>query len=217
MEELNKYLSQTEFIPDLKVDVGFIISDDFYYGDENEWTDEEWKTQRQLLDKPSQELLYGRYALSESIEGNEGQLIRYYASVLKAIKDHNKSRKTGDSCFWLRPLVFKKDANDISFPWYDTFVESLSFLEVLVKNEDGWIFDDLDQGWQVAVYAEGDKFHFIQRVWESDEPVWLASGNRVALAAMAKDCMLRVKKQIEILTAQLGADYWTKREKLNYE
>lgn len=56
MGELNKYLSQTEFIPDLKVDVAFIISDDFYYGDENEWTDEEWKTQRQLLEKPDQEL-----------------------------------------------------------------------------------------------------------------------------------------------------------------
>lgn len=216
MEELNKYLSQTEFIAHLKVDVGFLISDDFYYGDENEWTDEEWKTQRQLLEKPTQEL-YGRYALSEAFEGKEEQLISYYASVLQAIKDHNKSRKAGDSCFWLRPIVYQQEVNEISFPWYDTFVEALSFLEALTKNEDGWIFDDMDQGWQVAVYAEGDKFHFIQRNWEVDEPVWLASGNRAALSSMAKQCIVRVKKQIELLTAALGADYWTKREKLNDE
>ena len=216
MDELNKYLSQTEFIPDLKVDVGFIISNDFYYGDENEWTAEEWKTQRQLLEKPSQEL-YGYHALSEAFEGNEVQLIRYYASVVQVIKDHNKIRKAGDSCFWLRPVVFHKEVNNISFPWYDTFVEALSFLDVLAKNEDGWIFDDMEQGWQVAVYAEGDKFHFIQRVWESDEPVWLASGDRAALSAMAKQCIQRVKKQIDLLTAEVGTDFWTKREKINYE
>lgn len=215
MDELKKYISQTEFIPDLKVDVGFIIFNDFYYGDENEWTEEEWKTQRQWLEKPSP--LYGHYALSEAFEGNEIQLIRYYASVIKAIKDHNKIRKAGDSCFWLRPLVFQPEVHDISFPWYDTLVEAFSFLDALAKNEEGWIFDDMDQGWQVAVYAEGDKFHFIQRVWESDEPVWLASGDRAALSAMAKQCIIRIKKQIALLTAEMGTDYWTKREKINYE
>jgi len=215
MEELNKYLSQTTFIPGLTVDVGFIISNDFYYGDENEWTEEEWKTQRQLLDKPALPL-YGNYALSEAFEENETQLVQYYASVLKAIKEHDKIRKAGDSCFWLRPVVYQKEVDAISFPWYDTFVEALSFLKALESNEEGWIFDDLDQGWQVAVYAEGDKFHFIQRNWEVDEPVWLASGNRTELAAMAKKCIIRVKKQIELLTAQLGADFWTQREKANY-
>ena len=214
MDELNKYLSQTVFIPDLKVDVAFIISDDFYYGDENDWTEEEWTTQRQLLEKPAVEL-YGRYALSKDFEGNEVQLVNYYTSVLKAIKDHNKSRKAGDSCFWLRPVVFDKAINAISFPWYDTFVEALSFLEALAKNEEGWIFDDMEQGWQVAVYAEGDKFQFIQRVWESDEPVWLASGNRAALSTMAKECIQRVRKQLALLTAQLGHDFWTQREKMN--
>ncbi|MBC7485946.1 MAG: hypothetical protein H7282_04270 [Cytophagaceae bacterium] len=107
--------------------------------------------------------------------------------------------------------MFHKDVNDISFHWYDTFVEALSLLEALAKNEEGWIFDDMEQGWQVAVYTEGDKFHFIQRVWESDEPVWLASGDRAALSAMAKQCILRVTKQIELLTAEIGTDFWTKR------
>ncbi len=216
MEELEKYLSQTEFIPDLKVDVGFIISDDFYYGPENDFTEEEWKTQRQLLEKPSLEL-YSKYALSEELEGNEIQLIKYYASILQATRDYNKPRKAGDSCFWLRPVVFQRTGKAITFSWYDTFVEALSLLEALAKNEEGWIFEDLEQGWQVAVYAEGDKFYFIQRVWESDETVWLASGDRVALSEMAKQCIIRVKKQIELLTSQIGTDFWTQREKVNYQ
>lgn len=212
MIDIEKYIAQTEYVPDLKVDMGYIISNDFYYGPENGWSEDDWKNKREVLEKPSI-ALYGQYALSEDFWGNEDQLLSYYRSVLIAAKKHNKERKAGDNCYWLRPIVYKKGLNSISFPWYDTFVEGLPFLEALATNRQGLIFDDLDQGWQVAVFSEKDKFHFIERDWEEDKAHWLVSCNREIVSDMARQAIERTKKQIEFLTSNIGTDLWTKRNR----
>lgn len=214
MNDIEKYISQTEYVPDLKVDVGYWISDSFYYGSDRSVSQDDWnnywKNKQEALEKPSLEL-YEQYALSEDVEGHEDQLVTYYRSVLKASKKRYKSTKAGDVYYWLRPIVYKKGVNSINFPWYDTLEEARRFLETLTSDAQGLIYDDLDEGWQVAVYAENDKFHFIERDWEEDKPCWLVSGNRERISRMAEQTMERARKQVEFFIVSIGTDFWTKR------
>lgn len=212
MKNPEEYISESEFIPELKVDIAFIVRTDFYYGDENDFTEEEWKTQRELLYKPQAELFDTFYALSEELGDNMLQLVKYYLSVIDVAKRYNKILAAGSSYFWIRPLVFKKGIDTITFPWYDTLADALPFFTAIQSSEEGCVFDDMDQGWHLVVYTENEKIHFVFGSLEEPEPYWVVSSNRFAIAQMAAYTLKRMEKEIVFLAKQTGKDYWTKRE-----
>lgn len=216
MENTQQYISKSEFIPDLKLDIAFVVRDDFYYGDENDFTEEEWKTNRELLFKPVLPLLGKLYLLSDNIEGNEQQVLDYYASVIAVSKRYNKKISAGNSYFWMRPVVYKENVDTINFPWYDTMAEALPFLNAIQAKDEGCVFSDMDQGWHLEVHHDKGNTCFIYGSLEESEPYWVVSSNRFNLSEMAKSVKQRIEKQIENLSQHFGCDYWTKREPVDY-
>lgn len=210
MKNPQEYIAEAEFIHDLKVDIGFVIRNDFYYGDENDFTEEEWKSQRELLLKPREQLFDKIYLLSEDIEGNEQELADYYTSVLTIAKKHGKKLQAGHSYFWIRPLIYRKEIDTITFPWYDTLADALPFFNALQSTEEGCVFNDLDQGWHLVVYMQNEKIYFVFGSLEDPVPYWVVGSDRQAIAKMTKSVQKRIEVQIALLSQQTGYDFWTK-------
>lgn len=219
MKAPEHYISQAEYVQDLKVDICFLIHDNFYYDDESIVSEEEapWKKQMEFLKRPTFPLHENCCALSSDVEGNEQSLVTYYDSILDNAKQHNKTLAAGDSCFWLNPIIFKDNSKSIGFPHHTTFADAVSFLSILQSNEDGCIFDEQDLDWHLAVYTEKEKIYFVcawfDECFEQEEPYWCVSNNRAAFVEMSKAVLKRVEKQINILSQRLGKDYWTRVER----
>lgn len=58
---------------------------------------------------------------------------------------------------------------EIRFPWWDSEYEAAALLAWLRMASDGDTFFDLDQGWQIEVLRSADRFHFLDRDFDSGD------------------------------------------------
>ncbi len=216
MKNSQHYISEAEYIPDLKLDMAFIVRDDFYYGDENDFTQEEWIAKREPLLKPGIPLFGKNYLLSSEVLGKEEQLQAYYESVVAVANKYEKKLLAGNSYFWIRPIVYSSDGGTINFPWYDTLTDALPFLNALQGKEEGCVFSDMDQGWHLDVFLDKENICFVFGSLDDPEPYWVVSTNRPVMAKSVEDIKQRVKQQIAALSPSFGYDFWTEREALDF-
>lgn len=205
-----EWTRSTRPIDDIDLDVAFLISDTFYYGPSNDFTTEEWEQLREPLYQPDLKRYDGR-VLSADAVGSPIQLIRYYHDVLDAADRHSQEVEPRSPYFWIRPRILSMSESLISFPWYDTWMESISFLQALQQPGNGLLFDDLDQCWEVEVYAEANRLFLRETDFDSGELVESIACNRKQLVEQIPDIVKRVEGLLQTLISALGRDYWSGR------
>ncbi len=208
METL-EWLDKTETKQSVSLDVGFIIVPTFYIGNENSNVQLQDPNFRVRLYTPKINLL-GDYALTKEVEKNLPEIKLYYRDVLKHIEDYKKAVAINRSYFWLRPLIFKIDDFAITFPWYDTVLESERFLTSVSNAIDEELFWDADQGWEIRVFGKDNKLYFWVRNPDDDEDYYLLNFDRQDFVAQATESQRRMKSIIDELTQEFGEDFWTK-------
>jgi hypothetical protein len=98
-----------------------------------------------------------------------------------------------------------KDKTVVSFPWYDTYPEAAGLLRALqADGNDQTLFDDLDQGWQAAIYATANEIYLAEGSDDDSEPSPVYRTSRPRLRVLAAETLALLQKQLAYLVAQTG-------------
>jgi hypothetical protein len=204
------WTSRATAVDAVRVDVGFLVSETFYYGPGHGWSPEQWQQLREPLYQPQIER-YGQYVLSAVLEKSAAELIRYYQDALRLIARHRKLPGQQLGYFWMRPLLFAPGDFYIDFPWYDTWEEAVPVLEALASPNDGLLFQDMDEGWEFQAFAEGDRLFLRQSDFPSGEDYSVVAADRATVAGQVPAVRQRVGRVLGELVAAVGRDYWSRR------
>lgn len=190
------------------VDVGFLIAETYYYGPENDFTDEQWQQLREPLYQPKVER-YGDYLLSAALVESAAELVQYYLDVVRLASHHRKNLRQQSQYFWMRPLIFARGEFAITFPWYDTWEETIPVLDALASARDGLVYHDMDQGWEFQAFAEADSLFLRQSDLDSGEEHFVIETSQSVLASRVPVIRQRVDRLVKELSVALGHNYWT--------
>ena len=201
-----EWTKTAKHVDNASLDVGFVISDSFYYGADNDFTPEEWESSRTRITQPELPK-FGDFVLGEDV-GDAGELLKYYRDVLILAKEHNKQIENRSSYFWIRPLIYKRDEFAITFPWYDTYEEIRRFLESAEEHKEGQVFWDRDQCWELTAHARNGRLYI--REWDPDyeEEHVSVSLDFASLRSQIEPTRNRIDNILTQLRAALGKDYW---------
>lgn len=205
-----EWISRAKPVDNVRVEIGFLVSETFYFGPEDDVSAEQWKRLREPLYRPEIEL-YGDFVLSSSLGHSASELIRYYRDVLRLAAHHRKSRESLASYFWMRPLIFAGDQFDIRFPWSDTWPEANSVLDALAAPGNGELLHDLEQGWEFHAFADAEQLFLRAGVLETREEHFVIATNRSPVVGQIAELRARVSRSMNELIAALGQDYWSHR------
>jgi len=205
-----EWISRAKPVEAVRVDVGFLISESFYYGPELEFTQEQWQLLRKPLYQPKVER-YGDYLLSSELSESAAELLWYYQDVLRLVARHRKPIGKKSQYFWMRPLIFVRGEFAITFPWYDTWGEATPVLDALAGPGEGLLFHDQEQGWEFHAFAEGDRLFFRQGDSDSGEEHLAIATDRARLGGQIPAVRERVGRLVQELSTALGRDYWSRR------
>ena len=205
-----EWVSRTRPVGAAVVEVGFLISDSFYFGPEDDFSPEQWQSLREPLYQPAIER-HGNYVLTSALAETPAELVKHYADVIRARDRHGKRWTKQPTYFWIRPLIFSPGTFEISFPWYDTWEESEPLLDALERSGEGEIFSDLDQGWEVAIVASGGRLLMRQGDFDSGEEQECVSCDRTYLTRQVPLLRDRCERMLSELRRALGHDYWSRR------
>lgn len=206
----NDWTNGTLTISNFEINVAFLTNKEYFFGNEND--------PKQIADKINfSEPLYLPFsdkailATTNNISDNLDEIIKYYQSVLALAKKHNK--KPSQYYFWIRPIIRNLETGEIlvSFPWYDTLNEIRRLFIDLKKENEGNIFFDADQGWELVIdYFKGQLF-IKESDPDYDETYCKITIDRQKIIRQIDDILLKTEKIVSKLTNHFGTDYWTKR------
>ncbi|WP_428243474.1 hypothetical protein [Gynuella sp.] len=203
---MDDWKQSATFQNDVKVDIGFMASDDFYFGPENGFTPEQYEAMRVSLYQPALKKS-GSFILSSDVIGHEKELIKHYLDVAKKYAEYQKDISKSTH-FWNRPVIYNSNFV-ISFPWHDNFREGRHVLDSLTSIEDGNIYRDMDQGWELEIVARGDLMYV--REWDPDDEEihCQVKFDRANIRQQATALTTNVSVLIQQLSEALGHDHWT--------
>ncbi len=204
------WIKDTTVSDSIVVEIGFLIADSFYTGPENGFTAEQWETEREPLYSPNLER-YGDFILSGVIAEGVSELVAYYRDVLRLVDLHGKDVRQQGHYFWLRPLVLQHGLFAMTFPWYDTMPEADSFLQQIKATDDGQIFWDMDQGWEMEAFALSEWLYLRERNPDDNEDHFLIKCSKEQLQSQVDPLLTQIGNILGKLRHDVGADYWSTR------
>ena len=203
MEDWKEFAELQE---DVRIDIGFMVQETFYYGPENGFSPEQYENMRVSLYLPEIKKS-GNFVLYTDILGKESELKRHYLDVADKCKKYKKDVNKSTH-FWNRPVIYNTYFV-ISFPWHDKFREGKNVLENIATTTDGEVYWDRDQGWELEIIGEGGLL--FAREWDPDyeEIHCQVKFDRAGIRQQAFELIPKVSSFIRELTSALGKDYWT--------
>ena len=203
------WIQRSRRVDDVIIDIGFLVQKSVYYGDENNFTHDDWLKLREPVYQPKTDM-YGDFLLSESVLESRIELIRYYQDVIRALKVHRLKIEKLQTYSWLRPIIFSRGVFAMTFPWYDTWQEAESLFNGLQNVNDGLIFEDMDQGWEFNAFAEHDTLFLRQGDLETGKEHFLVRCPRDLLTRQIQKIRERMPSILHELRTTIGHDYWSK-------
>ncbi|VAW83658.1 hypothetical protein MNBD_GAMMA16-1159 [hydrothermal vent metagenome] len=198
---------ESEYKENVLIDIGFMVQDSFYYGPENGFTPEEHEKKRVPVYQPNLNMS-GSFVLASDVFEKESELLAHYKDVIKKYTEFNKDI-TKSTHFWNRPIIYQKDGFNVSFPWHDRFHEGKNVLDNFTVTEDGEVYWDIDQGWELEIYGKDDLLYIREREPESEEVYCNVSFNWQNVREQSSVLITKVHNLIQYLSNSVGRDYWT--------
>jgi hypothetical protein len=109
----------------------------------------------------------------------------------------------------MRPIIYTADNLEITFPWYDTWLETKAFLDQMCTQECGYVFSDADQGWDVDIYATSEQLFLREGSLDNSEEYVCIACNRQDFIEQIKGLRNRSEQILNNLHAAVGEDYWS--------
>jgi hypothetical protein len=207
--ELPDWVERARYVANPVLEVAFTIREDFYYGPANDFSPEQWQTLREPLPKPSLELYHHdlNRVLTAVAERTVGELVRHYRHVLRLAEKH--AMEVPPSHFWITPFLFAGDVT-IQFAWHDTRRDAERLFDALEASADGLIYDDVDQGWELDIWARGDRLFIRDADFDTQEERACIWCERAPLVRQVAPLRARLDTILAQLREALGADYWSR-------
>jgi hypothetical protein len=210
---MKDWFNSATLVDDASVEIGFLLHPDFYYGPDRH-TDIAERKLIEPLCVPAFPRAAERLATTKEAENHTGELIRYYADVVRLSRKHGKSFEQIRLYFWLRLFICDPSGNfNVSFPWYDTLSEMEGLLNILSDPPStGEVHWDRDQCWELEMDAHGGMLYV--REWDPDYEEIHVVGKLplLSLASSSKAALDRARQIIATLTTALTEDAWTKHK-----
>lgn len=208
---METWFSDTSHIPFLEAEVCFLINDAFYFGpDTFEDLTANFEKYSEALGPPGIPRMVPSLVRTTEAFGNEAELVGYYEQVVRLARKHNQPFNSIRQYFWLRFRLWNTEEKTyLTFPWYDSFSEIDGFITALAAGNEGLVFHDGDQGWELEVYSHGGLLYFRQRDRDADEIQVKVSVSRENLLNQLGMLRERAIGIIGTLSDALGADVWS--------
>jgi hypothetical protein len=201
------WIADTSPVESVSVDVGFYVSEDFYYGDQNDPIALQSGKWRKPLYKPAVKSA-GPWVLISSGDLVVSELVLYYEDVLSKVQRHRLNLLKYLHYFWMRPFLIY-DANTVTFPWYGTSTEADRLLSTIQGAVEGEVFFDCDQCWEIDMYALNRRLHI--REWDPDyqEEHLRINCPLESLQRQCREMRLKTNNVLDELKTALGDDFWS--------
>ena len=148
-----------------------------------------------------------RYDLaSKDVLANEQGLVDH---VLQLARQYGHSYNEFSHHMWLR-LQVSWDGGTIGFAWYDTLDSMELVFDWLRDANDGEMWSDVEQGWEMIAVRVGERFHFREGGFDQGGEYANVAFPREELLSSISSLRERMGRIIARLTADLGEDYWTR-------
>lgn len=189
-----EWIARCEPVGDAELDVGVSVWGSYYVGPENGFSIEQWRELRTPLYRPrvpyrairptprpgvwAPDVRYVSLASATRRELSELQC--YFADVLRVMGRHGRQLRPADPLFHLRLGVFIAGDYAIRRNWHDRWGEIVRVLDALaspVEKRDV-VYDDVEQGWQVTVFATPAALFMRQSNFETGEETRLITCRR---------------------------------------
>jgi primase-polymerase (primpol)-like protein len=197
-------------IEKISLTIAFSVNNTVYYGPDNDFSQIERKNLREKVYVPQYENHRDYIFSADVIADNSHELIKYYRDVLRILKKHGKSLK-GTTYFWIRPLIYFGD-NTIGFPWHDYYENSNSFLQMILSDKNGELFDDIDQGWALSITADENNLYLKETNGEFDNNEEIFTHIKTSKKHLQEQASILIK-QLDIIMEQLVSEfqenYWS--------
>jgi len=207
---MDEWIKDCEDLDFINVDVCFCINEDFYYGPLDVESIAERKETSPLPSVTNKAAATFNYR-SLKAEDFPEKLLDYYREVLRLAKNYGKKDLEITHYFWLKLYFWRPDLGiAMEFPWYDKLEQMLPVLEKIAGDEDGLIYHDEDQDWDIDIYAK-DGFIYIREGNFLDGEINIL--HKIPRGPLAIDCrsaMARATALVAWLSDELDKDYWTK-------
>ncbi|HEY0022897.1 MAG TPA: hypothetical protein VGB24_08305 [Longimicrobium sp.] len=201
------------------IEIGFPIQPDFYFGPENDFTVRQWDTLCEPLYVPVIDHYApppGRgevqFVLTRSLENSIGELVRYYADVLRLMEKHRKKVIKHRYFFELVPIIFAPgDKFELRYFTSEHWETATLLLHNLEQQRDGTLDDARDQGHDVEVVGWGDRL-FIRVTDPDADPVIehaCVSCDRASLVRQIGPLRERTRRIRADLRRAFEVDYWS--------
>lgn len=204
----NNWIKQTVNIPNFEIDVKFYTGTSYFGGDQEF---------DQLIGKPE----FGEFHLNPKprkntftttrrIHNHVEELIKYYESVIAFSRKYDK--KLESYFFRISPFIKNIDTQEelIRLSWTDTFFGTQNFLDTLKLKQEGLLFWDEDQGWELKVENHNSKIYFQDSDPQSKKIHYEVNVDRDELVKQVEFVLPQTEIIIDKLIAHFGIDYWCK-------
>jgi hypothetical protein len=205
------WLKEAVDVPHFEINVAFLTQQEFYFGDDNDMAqiaDKEHYREPLYIPFSDKDILVTTHNIFEHLE----ELIKHYESVMKLNLKYEKELRYS-SYFWIRPIIKNLNEGNIlaSFPWYDTLEEIRYLCNHLKDIEEGEIFYDRDQSWEIIIENYEGKLFIKESDPDYNETFCCISIDRQEMLMQIKILLEKTELIIKRLTEYFGINYWEKR------
>jgi hypothetical protein len=207
----SEWTKEAEEIPNFELNVAFLTQKEYYFGDDNNMeqiADKEHYREPLYIPFSDKNLLVTTHHVADNLQ----ELINYYESVFR-LNDKYEKELSNASYFWIRPIIKNLDNGNIlaSFPWYDTLQEIRYLCNGLINNEEGEIFYDRDQGWEIIVENDDGKLFIKESDPDYNETFCCIWVDRQEMIKQVKTTLEKIELIVNQLANYFGVNYWEKR------
>lgn len=212
------WTSQATHIEDVELQTYFSSMANYYFGDLNSRNQEDYSDPKLHLTLPvlSFNSEKSDWTNASEIAGNEIEFGNYYKFLIEKAYEYGHSYNTIRQYFWMRSsFVSESSKLAVGFPWYDNSSEFSAIYKWIVNGNDGDVFSDIEQGWQLNGIIRDQKVFFLESDdsypidMETSEIYNIVSFDIERLKSLVDRNKKIVQGIIKNLTREIGIDVWT--------
>lgn len=208
---MEEWMREARSITAMEAEIVFLLKEDFYFGPDS-FPEVKERAMVEPLPSPRIEREIPSVVSTIEVLGHELELADYYREVIRLAKKHEKPFQKIEHYFWVRFWLWNSAENlSVAFPWYDTVSEVDRFFQGIESDEEGELFWDADQGWQIDCHRIGDELFIRSSDPDTNTTIDVISIPRQLMLDRILQLRQRTNRIVKALSDNVGRDLWSRR------